>query len=199
MLAPPALHTACQEGQTRYVRELLALGADPDALDDAGETALFYACEYGHAGCAALLLAHDGGGEEHAPIALRAACRRGHLACAELLLPLVAPRHHDVALRKAAENGAVHVVDHLLRRLLAVEPDAARGLLPSALFSACLYGSDACVRLLLQHCEPGHRELITACEDGYTLCAEALLAHGAARSELNGDEGALEVACAAEK
>lgn len=50
------IHHAAQAGDLRKLRELLAGGADPDATDQTGKTALHWAAMNGHEALAAALL-----------------------------------------------------------------------------------------------------------------------------------------------
>ena len=56
-LARPALMTAASLGYSEIVRLLLANGADVNARDAGGGTALIWACNDGHIDCTRLLLA----------------------------------------------------------------------------------------------------------------------------------------------
>lgn len=52
------LHRYAKKGKKRKLKKILKCGADVDALDDEGKTALSYAIEAGHNKCIKLLLMH---------------------------------------------------------------------------------------------------------------------------------------------
>lgn len=83
------LHVAAEEGETRRVSALLALGAAPDARDRGGATPLFTACEAGRAGGVAALLAAGASATQRnsageAPLYI--AALKGHQPCVDALL-----------------------------------------------------------------------------------------------------------------
>ncbi len=78
-----AVLVAARAGRTASVEALVRLGADPNATDSGGGTALMRAAERGQAGVVAALL-HGGAAVDAA--ALVGAARKGKAECARLLL-----------------------------------------------------------------------------------------------------------------
>jgi ankyrin repeat protein len=81
MQAAFPLHEACRIGSVATTRDLLAAGADPNALNDAGCPVLCLACCLGHEDMVAMLLeagASADSVDENGGTVLQAACSRGH-------------------------------------------------------------------------------------------------------------------------
>ncbi|PSC75657.1 serine threonine-phosphatase 6 regulatory ankyrin repeat subunit A [Micractinium conductrix] len=144
------LHVAAEEGETRRVSALLALGAAPDARDRGGATPLFTACEAGRAGGVAALLAAGASATQRnsageAPLYI--AALKGHQPCVDALLAHCAAtginwleqRLYDgdgwTPLMAAAVGGRTSIV---LKLLAAAGQDA-----PAMVQAANKYGQNA--------------------------------------------------------
>ena len=99
------LGAACRGGHVEVLRELLVADVELDAMDDAsGLTALHWACAFGHAACASLLLEAGCAIDVHVhpgETALYAAAESGEDACVALLL---ARRADATPRRRGAER-----------------------------------------------------------------------------------------------
>ena len=76
---------AAEQGKVNELHELLQFGADADAVDEDGSTALSLAAAHGHAGCVAVLIAAgadvNSPGERRQMPPLIAACMHGRSLC----------------------------------------------------------------------------------------------------------------------
>ena len=125
-----ALWDAAWDGRTAVVELLLAAGADVDAKDEDGWTALHYAATRGHTAVVELLLAAgaDVNAQSNAGgTALHYAAFYGHSAVVELLLAAGADVDAEskiggTALQAAAAYGHATVVE-LIERWIEDHPD----------------------------------------------------------------------------
>ena len=160
---------AAQEGHLAVVRLLLEAGADKDAADTDGDTALHIAAKEGHLEVVRLLL--EAGADKDAAdtdgyTPLHFAARKGHLEAIRLLLETGADKdaattHGSRALHIAAQEGHMAVVRLLLEA--GADKDAADTDGDTALNHAAHYGHLEVVRLLLQ---AGDTALHIAARDG---------------------------------
>lgn len=119
---PKLLLDAAERGDAAEIKRLLAAGADVNAADKDGGTALDAAAYYGHADCVKILLA--AGADVHAVnidgwTALMAAANRGKTEVVKLLLAAgadvnAAANAGQTVLMVAVINGHVEVVKVLL-------------------------------------------------------------------------------------
>jgi truncated hemoglobin YjbI len=143
------LHEAAGAWAVSFVALLLGMGADPNALDGAGHTPLYYVGNaFPHAGkgedepgtAAATLLVRSGA-DVHAAggakgcTALHMAARRGHVGIARSLLEHGAAieardRMGDTPLRRAVNCGKPEMVAFLLSRGADVHAKGSRGATP---------------------------------------------------------------------
>ena len=157
---------ACFSGHEQCALALIKAGANVNAAEEDGWTALMHACDGGHEQCARALIeagANIEATDEHDWTALMFACEDGHDLCARTLL----------------ENGAA--ID-------AVTRDGA-----TSLMLASQNGNEACVNLLIElgaavnlamnadapDGEGSFTALISACMNAHQECAIRLLAAGA--------------------
>ncbi|MGD2174114.1 MAG: ankyrin repeat domain-containing protein [Candidatus Brocadiaceae bacterium] len=181
-----ALLEAARTGDAATATELLAKGADPDARDASGDSALALAAAGGHAGVVATLL--DGGAEADAA-ALRAAAEAGQASVVALLLrqPGVLEAEKAAAwdsFRAAAHNGHKEVVELFLAH--DASPDARGELGRSALHWAAMFDHADVARALLDagadleiRDENNWSPLFFAAMGGSTETARLLLKRGA--------------------
>lgn len=128
--APTVLALAAADGAAEVVREMLARGAEPDRIGDAGFTPLGAAAFNGQIAIIRMLARagadlHRWGSTGQTPLHL--AAMTGRVAAAQQLLALGADkerlnRQRETALDVAAANARLEVVD----RLIAAGADAAR-------------------------------------------------------------------------
>ena len=129
------LHAAALHGHQNVVELLLGHGAEADARDSSGGTALMVASEFGHGAVVEALLArgaevdaraHDG------RTALMEACRRGHADVVRVLLDRGADvnataKNDYTALMLATEGGHRDVVELLLKNGADVNASSVAG------------------------------------------------------------------------
>ena len=119
------LLNAAFKGHTETVKALLAEGADPNAEDDIGQSALIGAARNGHSDTVSVLLA--AGANANARLrttgwtALTLAAKNGHLDIVKALLengaePNIKDKFGRTALMWAAENGHSMVVKALISK-----------------------------------------------------------------------------------
>ena len=147
-----ALCRVSARGDVRAVKRLLARGASADAesrvTDWSGEplSALGQAARHGHADVVDVLLAAGAHvDKDDCYSALVTACEQGHAAVVDRLLAAGADanKYRGEALKLAALNSHLGVVDRLLLRLSAGVPNEDRS---SALYNACDYAHLAVVQ-----------------------------------------------------
>jgi ankyrin repeat protein len=156
---------AARSGDVEAVRSLLAEGADANAVQGDGMTALHWAAERGHAAVADLLLSAGAALEAKTRIGsytpLHLASRGGHGSIATALLDAGADPHATTTgsgvtplhLAAAAMNGA-EVVTELLRRGVDVDArEASSGQTP-LMFAAAYNRAEAVVALLEYDADP---------------------------------------------
>jgi ankyrin repeat protein len=151
------LHTAAREGQHQRVQDLLAAGADMDAVDEAGRTAVHAAAAAGQLAGAQQLLA--AGADVHAAdevgsTALHAAAAAGHQEVVQLLLTAgadvgAADEKGRTALYLAAEAGHQKVVQLLLAAGADLNAAGGQTAALSPLVAAVQGGYHGVVQLLL--------------------------------------------------
>ena len=159
---------AARNGDVAAVQTLLAGGADANAAQGDGMTALHWAAERGHAVVADLLLSAGATVEAKTRIGsytpLHLASRAGHSSIATALLDAGADPHATttgsgvtpVHLAAAAMDGA-EVVTELLRRGADVDaPEASSGQTP-LMFAAAYNRTEAVVALLEYDADPAVR------------------------------------------
>jgi ankyrin repeat protein len=148
------LMIAVCRGCNKIAELLLAAGADKEASNSTGSTALLCAAQENHYKCVELLL--TAGAEKEAKTirgdtALIFACQDGHAKCAEVLLKAGADpnvtNEQGTALMAAAANGHVKCIELLLTAGAARETTTVRG--DTALVFASQAGHDKCIKLLL--------------------------------------------------
>jgi len=159
---PTPLMLAAQRGHLAVARYLLAAGAQVDAWDKDGATALHYAVRAGHKAMVELLLAHgsDPNAQDKAgssPLSIAAA--RGFRAVAETLLdhkadPNLKDRGGRTPLFAAVEASRADLVELLLSR--GADPTVQDGLGWTALHEAAERGLERATALLLA----GHTNLL---------------------------------------
>ena len=179
------LFIAAQEGNLSQLQSALALGANPQALDENDKTPLQWAASLGHADCAShllsLTLAADGG-QSSIQAAFLDAARSGYTDCLSLLLPHADPHAVDAcqctALHLAAQSGRASCVSLLLPFSDPLKPSRSGA---TALGLAAQKGHTDCVSLLLPVTDPnlqdhyGFTALHYAAQNGYTDCLTLLL------------------------
>ncbi|CAM9701504.1 unnamed protein product [Chrysoparadoxa australica] len=172
-----ALNTAAVKGNKEDVATLLAKGAEIEATDDDGDTALMAAAYCGHKGVVDVLLAKGAN--------IEAAGNNGW-----------------TALIIAAFLGYNRVVDDLLTKGANIEATGEGGL--TAMMAAAFKGHKEVAEALLERganieatSNDGWTALIVATGNGHKEIAEALLAKGA-EIEATGDKGATALIYAAE-
>jgi ankyrin repeat protein len=159
---PTPLMLAAQRGHLAVARYLLAAGAQVDAWDKDGATALHYAVRAGHKAMVELLLAHgsDPNAQDKAgssPLSIAAA--RGFRAVAETLLdhnadPNLKDRGGRTPLFAAVEASRADLVELLLSR--GADPTVQDGRGWTALHEAAERGLERATALLLA----GHTNLL---------------------------------------
>lgn len=162
---------------------LLNAGAQLEAMDENGETALVHACYAGSENCVSVLIkagADVNGIDRPLSSALMYSCIGGHDGCVRLLIEAgvdVNATNRD-AYTEESEESEEHVV-----------AGAGRTVLMYASYA----GADGCVRLLIAagasldavvdaegvDAWHGRSALLLACEKGEAACASALLQAGA--------------------
>ncbi|HTR87303.1 MAG TPA: ankyrin repeat domain-containing protein [Reyranella sp.] len=187
-----AFLSACTEGQTDAVKELLAKGANVDARGSGGVTGLIKAIALDHLEVATALLAHGAAVDErnnNEETALLHASSRGHLAIVETLLAKGADVNAKgniggTPLMQAAHFGHIDIVRALL--FAGAEVDAKNIDGTSALYMAARQSHVEVVRALLSHGADANTRtndsfavLAIAAEKGHLEIVKLLLAHGA--------------------
>ena len=154
--SPPIWHAA-QQGHLEVVRLLLEAGADMNAANTDGTTALFVAAEWGYLEVVRLLIeaeADMNAKDAHGDTALLVAAMRGHLEVVRLLLKAgadmnVVDTDGATALFVAAAHGRLEVLQLLLEA--GADVNAARADGATALFVATENSRNSeVVRLLLE-------------------------------------------------
>ena len=181
-----------RRGNTAGLRALLDRGADVDARNDDGWTALMYAAYKGHTACLTLLLNNradvnlqrNGGWT-----ALMSTAWNGHDACMKMLLDRgadvnVADNDGRTALMWAACYGHDACLAILLDRGADVNLQNIDG--RTALILAARRGHDACLPILLENGADvnlqnidGRTALMLAAAEGHDVCVTMLLDRGA--------------------
>jgi len=141
-------------GDATALGEALALGADPDAQDEGGQTALHYACEGGHLEVLRLLVLQGAEldvANQNDASPLHTACIKGHAACTSVLLragAAVDPRagNGGTPLHAACLGGHARCVEGLIDARADVNAADTTGATP--LQCACILGFAPCVELL---------------------------------------------------
>lgn len=152
-----ACRAAAGAGDLQALRHALAMGCSPNEPDDAGLTAVHYACRGGHP--AALQLCFEAGGDLEQQVLLHAeppllfAVRGGHRGVVRYLLAQgvdpdgMDPTTRRTGLHAAAEIGDAELVRELLDHGASLQARDARG--DSPLHRAALRLRVAAARLLL--------------------------------------------------
>ena len=192
-------------GKLDHVQRALTSGADVDAADQDGITALKFAALNGHLECVEALLqagAAVNAADQDGTTALMCAALNGHEDCVKALIKAGADVHVDVvdvadgdgrtALKFAALNGHLECVEALLQAGAKADAgvDAVLEGGETALMFAALNGHLECVTALLQagadvnaENAEGETALMCAAQEGHTACVEALIQAGAAVPE----------------
>ena len=188
------LHDAAQLGSLACLRALLAAGADVDAANSRGATALFLAAGKGHEGCVRELLAagaSTGAAEATGMTPLHITAGMGHLGCLRTLLAAgaeveAADGEGYTPLLLAAQRGQAPC----LRALLAAGADLTateRSLGFQPLHLAAASGNVACLRQLIDSRadleagdSAGRSALCWAAAKGQLAAIRCLVAAGAA-------------------
>ena len=183
---------AASNGDLASIRDLLARGADIDARDDYGWTALMVASESGEVAAVELLLdrgADIDARDDYGGTALMEASAYGGVAAVELLLD----RGADIearedggwtALMMASEKGQVETAELLLNRGADIEARKDSGW--TVLMSASAHGGVAAVELLLDR----GADIYARRDDGWTALMWASAYGQVAAVELLLDRGA---------
>jgi arylsulfatase A-like enzyme/ankyrin repeat protein len=198
--APPSTMSGVADaagGDVSALERLLRDGADANAVDARGVSALARAAESGNLEAAKLLLAHGAMVNVSGRTPLIAAAASGHRSMVELLLDHGAQVNAGewngaTALQHAAENGHTPVLELLLDR--GADRDAADQDGVTALIAAAAGGRDDAVRLLAEGGADVNKAtrthltaLIAAARDCDPASVAALLAHGADRTASSAD------------
>ena len=198
-----SMFSAAKSGEAETVETLLGAGADLEARDREGGTALIIAAYYGHSAIVGSLL--DKGAEvnardEQGSTALMLAARNGHGEIVESLLGkgadvnAQASNNGTTALILAAAWGHGEIVDSLLAKDADVNVQNKKG--STALILAALGGHGEIVDSLLAKDadvnsgdEDGDTALIRAASKGYKEIVDSLLAGGADVNAQNANFG----------
>ena len=189
---------------------LLEKGADAEAAQTDGATALMCAAVGGHEAVAQLLLQHGAdvaAARNDGFTALMCAAEGGHETVAQLLLQHgadVAAARNDgfTALMSAAEGGHEAIAQLLLQH--GADVAAAKNDGGTALMLAALGGHEAVAQLLLQHgadaaaaSNDGFTAFILAAVGGHEAVAQLLLQHeaDAAAASNQGTTACIDVGC----
>ncbi|MDO5465331.1 MAG: ankyrin repeat domain-containing protein, partial [Akkermansia sp.] len=146
-----------KEDKTELVSLLIAAGADINAVDECGDTPLYWATFNGHSECVKLLLAAPGIDVNKAVgfgiTPLQLAAYNGHSECVKLLLAAPgidvnkADKNGTTPIGRAAKNGHSECVKLLLAAPGIAVNKAKDGVTP--LLLAAAQGHSECVKLLL--------------------------------------------------
>ncbi len=191
--ASAALFSAAQNGDLGGVEKAIKAGADVNAKDDIGFTALLYAASNGQANVVAALLKAGASinavDEPYDNTALMAAAATGHANVVTLLIKAGADinARDDIgftALMNAAENGNADMVTTLLKAGADVNARGNAG--NTALMNAAKNGNANIISLLLKARadvnaadKDGITALMNAAVKGHTDIAKLLIADGA--------------------
>ncbi len=182
----------CKSGDAVKVEEAITNGADVNAKNNEGKTALMWAAMFGHADVAEILLKHGANvnaKDNDGWTALMKAAKYGHADVAEVLLKHGADvnannNNGKTALMFAAENGHADVAEVLLKHGADVNAEDDDGM--TALMFAAGYGHVDVAEVLLKHganvnakYNDGKTALMNAAENGQADVADVLLKHGA--------------------
>ena len=183
---------AAKEGDSDRVDILLAAGANPNAVDKKGSTALMYAAGKGHAEIAKSLLdaeANPNVVDDDGWTALIVATFEGHYEFVKILLdgeanPNVAGKDDWTALIQAAINGNTEISKIMLSA--GANPNAADNEGRTALMGAAFEGHAEVAKILLDGGanpnaakDGGFTALIFSTEEGHSEVAKVLLDGGA--------------------
>lgn len=186
------LRNACLDGNTERVVSLLQAGADVNAEDEDGRTALMLVCREGHAECVEHLLkvgADVNTKDQDGVTALMRSCGCWQSACVNALLKAGADvdakdNEGKTALMWACEKRRPKCVEALLKAGADVNAKDKDNV--TALMRACSQDSTECGELLLKFGadvdakdKEGKTALMRACRKGKTSFVEALLKAGA--------------------
>ena len=198
------LHIACQEGNTDCVDLLLEFKADPNIVDETGETPLHYACRTGASECVRCLLKANADPmcmDEFDNTPLHYACLSGASECTRLLLA-----HKDVDVNSTNVGGLTPLYMACQHKgngicpFLLLEKGAntfisdRQGFTPLAF--AAMHGCPAYVSTLLDHgADPNvvdeyeRTPLYMACRFRNTECIRILVNHGGVDVNKGGHNG----------
>jgi ankyrin repeat protein len=189
------IHEAAKRGDLEVVTGLLEQGADPDAKDGDGVTALMHASESGHPAVVGILLQQGADPDlresGYGMTALMVSSAEGHTEAVRLLVEAEADVNLKdknlgaTALLGAAEYGHTEVIRLLLAKGAEVNVADKRGF--RALAVAATNGHLGTVELLIaneasinaQDDKYGATPLMGAAANGHHSVAELLLKHGA--------------------
>lgn len=186
------IHQAACLGQLEKVKQLLAEGAEVDALDPQGWTALRWAAQEGHVDVVQLLLAHgaDINGKSDGGVPLIEAMERRHSDVAAVLimngakLNVASDRYAKTLLEMAASSGRRDLAELLISKGAAAETD--RGPISQAMISAAEAGRKDMVEFFFARGADvnakggtGWTALHCAAEFGHADIAQLLIARGA--------------------
>ena len=181
---------AAEDASPNALRLLIIAGADVDAADPDGATAIFRAAQYGHTECLTALIAARARVDAINHIGatpLYVATQNGHIECLRLLLDAQAQVNAQVqngatALHMAATEGKRFCLEALLQARADVNRTDLQ--LCTPLYLAALNGRETCVKSLLAAgadpsiaSDDGSTALDVAREEGYQQCIEALENH----------------------
>ena len=158
-----ALRMAAQEGKSRFVERLLAMGADLEDVGDDGMTPLALAAYYGHAKVVKRLLAAGArldSRDEYGKTPLGMAVQQGKTGAVRLLLEAGASvdgaDNDELLLHSAMWSGRPRLVELILKH--GGDPNADTETEPAALFQAVAADSKPLVETLLAaHADPNVR------------------------------------------
>ena len=189
-------HSALSVGtreHLRCLRMLLDSGADIDACDNQGRSALYHCAQWGNSEALAVLVRHGArvrGWSHCKQDPLCVASLKGHLSCVRALLaagcPVVSGRQHGFsALNCAAQGGHVEIVKYLFQQGASVNAESTpTGGTP--LLVAAEYGQLACMQALLDGGVDingansiGITALYLAAQEGRLAALKMLLSRGA--------------------
>ena len=191
-----ALIKACEENDLQRVKKVIKNGADPNAKDSYGNTALHKAAQNGRTDIVEKLLEKMSpeavnAKDSYGNTALHLAAQNGRADIVEKLLEKLTPeainakdRDGDTALHKAAQNGRADIVEKLLEKMSPEAINATNGARDTALHIASQYGRTDIVEKLLEKLTPeainatdvsGNTALHLAAQNGRADIVEKLL------------------------